>query len=235
VPVTVKCRKGVSDDLLTFLTTGRVAEAEGAVAIALHARTAEQHYAGEADWSAIAELKAAVTIPVLGNGDLWEAPDALRMVAGTGCDGVVVGRGCLGRPWLFGELAAAFDGEPLPPPRRLGEVAAVLREHAALLVAHFGPARGVVDLRKHTSWYLTGYPVGPDIRRRLAQVSTLGELDDLLGRLDPDLAAVPGAGRLKRGHTNGPITVALPDGYLDDLDDARPPEESDVLALSGGA
>jgi nifR3 family TIM-barrel protein len=234
IPVTVKCRKGVSDELLTFLSTGRAAEDEGAAAIALHARTAEQHYAGEADWSAIAELKCSVSIPVLGNGDLWEAPDALRMMAETGCDGVVVGRGCLGRPWLFGDLAANFAGEPLPPPRPLGEVAAVLREHAELLVAHLGPARGVVDLRKHTSWYLTGYPVGPEVRRRFAQVSTLGELDDLVAGLDPELAPVPGAGRLKRGHTNGPITVALPDGYLAELDDVRPPDESDVLVLSGG-
>ena len=239
VPVTVKFRKGISDDLLTFLTTGRVAEAEGAAAVALHSRTVEQHYAGEADWAAIAELKGAVTtIPVLGNGDIWEAGDALAMMAATGCDGVVVGRGCLGRPWLFGELVAAFEGRAPVDPPRLGEVAAVMREHAELLVEHFGGPRGVVELRKHTGWYLTGYPVGGDARRALAQVSTLAELDDHLARLDPAAELPPGGRRLKRGHTNGPIAVALPDGYLASreawLDDPRLPDDAIAAALSGG-
>lgn len=234
VPVTVKCRLGLRPDLPTSLTTGRVAEAEGAAAVALHARTVEQHYAGAADWSAIGELKAALGVPVLGNGDIWEAADALAMMAETGCDGVVVGRGCLGRPWLFGDLAAAFDGAPPPPPPRLGQVAAVIREHARLLVQHFGGDRGVVDLRKHVSWYLTGYPVGGEARRRLAQVSTLDDLDRELASLDPDLAALPGAARMRRGHTSGPIAVALPDGYLDDLDDATPPGDGDLLVMSGG-
>src|ERR1051325_3846995 len=130
VPVTVKVRKGIHDGLLTYLDAGRVAEDEGAAAIGLHARTAAQLYAGDADWSAIAELKAAVRIPVLGNGDLWECWDALRMLRATGCDGVIVGRGCLRRPWLFAELAAVFDGrEPAPQPR-LGGVVAIMRGSA---------------------------------------------------------------------------------------------------------
>ena len=178
----MKCRIGLRADLTTHLVTGRVAEDEGIAAIALHARTVEQHYAGAAEWDAIGELKAAVDIPVLGNGDIWEAGDALAMMAATGCDGVVVGRGCLGRPWLFGELAAAFAGEPTAAPPRLGEVAAVLREHGRLLVEHFGGDRGVVDLRKHVGWYLTGYPVGGEARRRLAQVSTLEELEAGIAR-----------------------------------------------------
>ncbi len=235
VPVTMKFRKGIDDDLPTYLTAGRVGEAEGVAAVALHARTAEQHYAGDADWGAIASLKEAVrTIPVLGNGDIWEAADALAMMAATGCDGVVVGRGCLGRPWLFGELAAAFAGNAAPPAPTVGEVVLVVREHAELLVEHFGARRGMVELRKHTGWYLTGYPVGGEVRRQLGQVSTLEELDDLLARLDPTLALPPGAQRIRRGHTNGPIAVALPDGYLDDLDDATPPEEAGVAALTGG-
>jgi nifR3 family TIM-barrel protein len=235
VPVTVKFRLGVTAALPTWLATGRIAEGEGAAAVALHARTAEQHYAGPADWDAIGELKSVVaTIPVLGNGDIWEAADALRMIAATGCDGVVVGRGCLGRPWLFGDLADAFAGRPVAPPPRLGEVAAVLRRHAALLVDWFGSRRGPVELRKHAGWYLTGYPVGPELRRRFAMVSSLDELDDLLARLDPAAELPPGAERIARGHTNGPIAVALPDGYLDDLDDATPPPEAGRAALTGG-
>src|SRR5207253_2088825 len=106
VPVTVKVRTGIDERLLTYRDAGRVAEDEGAAAIGLHARTAAQLYGGDADWSAIAHLKGAVRIPVLGNGDVWECWDALRMLRATGCDGVIVGRGCLGRPWLFAELAA---------------------------------------------------------------------------------------------------------------------------------
>ncbi len=235
VPITCKFRVGVSDDLQTFLDTGRIAAGEGVAAIALHARTAQQHYAGDADWSKIAELKAAVPeIPVLGNGDIWEAGDAVRMVEATGCDGVVIGRGCLGRPWLFGDLVAVFDGKPAPPAPRLGEVLPVMGEHVRLLVDHHGGPHGVRDFRKHTSWYMTGYPVGPEVRRRLAMVETVGEVDDILGRLDPTLTVVPGGERIRRGHTNGPIKVALPEGYLDHLDDLIVPDDGEVMALSGG-
>jgi nifR3 family TIM-barrel protein len=233
VPVTLKCRTGLRADLPTAETTGRVAEAEGAAWIALHARTAEQHYAGPADWGAIAELKAAVSIPVLGNGDIWEAADAVRMMEVTGCDGVVIGRGCLGRPWLFGDLAAVLAGKDAPPPPVLGEVVGVMLEHARLLDAHLANGRGAVEFRKHAGWYLTGYPVGGELRRRVALAASVSELEDLLGALDPTLALPPGAQRLPRGHTNGPIRVHLPDGYLDDLADATPPV-GDEGAWSGG-
>lgn len=234
IPVTAKFRIGISDDLETFLDTGRIAEDEGVAAIALHARTAQQHYAGEADWSRIAELKQAVTsIPVLGNGDIWEASDALAMVEQTGCDGVVVGRGCLGRPWLFGDLVAAFDGKDLPPPPRLGEVALVIAEHARLLVEHSGPF-GIREFRKHASWYLTGYPVGGEMRRRFSMVDSVAELDDLLAAVDHSLELPPGGQRIRRGHTNGPIKVVLPEGYLEHLDDLEVPDDGEVVALSGG-
>ena len=220
--------------MTTFLDTGRIAEEEGCAAIALHARTAQQHYAGEAEWDRIAELKDAVTsIPVLGNGDIWEAADALAMIERTGCDGVVIGRGCLGRPWLFGDLIAAFAGKTPPPPPRLGEVMPVMAEHARLLVELMGPF-GVRDFRKHTSWYLTGYPVGPDMRRRMALVDSLVELDDLLAELDPTMVLPPGGNRIRRGHTNGPIRVVLPEHYLESLDDLTPPDEGGVGELSGG-
>jgi hypothetical protein len=156
------------------------------------------------------------------------------MVRLTGCDGVVIGRGCLGRPWLFGDLVAVFQGrEPSPTPL-LGEAAAVMVDHARLLAAHAGEHQAMREFRKHTSWYLTGYPVGGETRRRFGQVRTLAELEDLVAGLDPTLGVVAGGERIRRGHTNGPIRVALPDGYLDDLDDDTPPPDADVSRLSGG-
>ncbi len=237
VPVTVKLRIGVDDAHRTSVAAGRAAESEGAAAVALHARTTEQLYSGAADWAAIAELKAAVTtIPVLGNGDIWEATDALRMVAATGCDGVVVGRGCLGRPWLFGDLAEAFAGRPVAPPPALGRVTAVLAAHARLLCQLLDEEAGCRDIRKHVGWYLTGYPVGGERRRRLAQVTSLAELDAALAELDPAAALPPGAERLPRGHTSGPRRVHLPDRWLATVDDPSPPAGADAFSapVSGG-
>ncbi len=238
VPVTAKFRMGLWDDLRTDITTGLIAADEGVAWIALHARTVEQHYAGEARWEAIAELKQAVPhIPVLGNGDIWEASDALAMIEQTGCDGVVIGRGCLGRPWLFGDLVTALSGGTVGPPRLLGEVVDAMGEHARRLASHFGcdqEHRAMRDFRKHTGWYVSGYPVGPAVRRQMSMVSSLGELDDLLGPLDRSLPIVDGGERIKRGHTNGPRKVSLPDGYLAELDDASVPDDAEVMALSGG-
>jgi nifR3 family TIM-barrel protein len=235
IPVTAKFRMGIHDELLTFIRTGQIAEEEGVAAIALHARTAQQHYAGTANWDAIAELKAAVTgIPVLGNGDIWEAADALKMVEHTNCDGVVIGRGCLGRPWLFGHLVAAFNGEPVPESPPLGFVGQQMADHCRLLADHLGEDHAVRDFRKHTSWYLTGYPVGGEARGNFSKINSIAELDLLIAALDPTLVVVPGGERIRRGHTNGPIRVVLPEGYLDDLDDATPPDDGHVMALSGG-
>lgn len=235
VPVTIKFRKGLYDSLLTHVQTGRIAAEEGVAAIALHARTAEQHYAGHADWDAIAELKQAVPeIPVLGNGDIWEASDAVRMMRETGCDGVVVGRGCLGRPWLFRDLVDALSGRPVQPAPALGEACAVMAAHARLLVPHLGEDLAMRDFRKHTSWYFTGYPVGGEVRRRFSNVSTLMELEDLIAALDPTTQIVEGGERIRRGHTNGPIRVALPDGYLQHLDDLTVPDDAAEMAVSGG-
>jgi nifR3 family TIM-barrel protein len=234
VPVTVKFRMGVDDRILTFLDTGRIAEDEGAAAVALHARTAEQLYSGTARWEAIGELKAAVTtIPVLGNGDIWEASDALAMQATTGCDGVVVGRGCLGRPWLFRDLADAYAGRPVQPAPRLGPVLEVMRDHARRLAGWKGEAGGMTSFRKHASWYLTGYPVGGAARRDAALVGSLDDLDRVLDRLDPTVELAPNALRAARGHTNGPRPVHLPEGWLDLVEDPTPPEGAE-LAVSGG-
>jgi nifR3 family TIM-barrel protein len=241
VPVTTKFRMGLWDDLRTDVTTGTICAEEGVAWIALHARTVEQHYSGEARWEAIAELKEAVAgIPVLGNGDIWTAADAVEMMRRTGCDGVVIGRGCLGRPWLFGDLVEVLNGGVAPAPRTLGEVRDAMARHARLLVAHYGDFGGeghaMRDFRKHTSWYLSGYPVGGETRKRFAMVSSLSELDDHLADLDPSVRIVDGGERIKRGHTNGPIKVSLPEGYLDHLDDTDfvVPDDADVMALSGG-
>lgn len=234
VPVTVKLRIGIDERHVTYLEAGAIAEAEGAAAVTLHARTAEQLYSGDADWSSIARLKSTVTtIPVLGNGDLWEASDALAMVAATGCDGVVVGRGCLGRPWLFRDLADAFAGRSLQAPPSLGEVTAMMRAHAELLCASFGEGIGVRQFRKHAGWYLTGFPVGPVVRRTLAQAGSLAEVNLQLDRLPAALPFPAEALRVARGHTNGPRPVRLPDGWLDSVDDPAPPPGGDVL-VSGG-
>ncbi|WP_417562929.1 tRNA dihydrouridine synthase DusB [Microbacterium sp.] len=221
VPVTVKMRKGIDDDHLTYLDAARIAEDAGVSAIALHARTASQFYSGHADWNAIATLKEAITsVPVLGNGDIWSAGDARRMMAQTGCDGVVVGRGCLGRPWLFGDLAREL-GRPgaaggAPVDATLAFVARAFRRHAELLVEFFDDeGRGCRDIRKHVAWYFKGYPVGGELRARLATASTLAEIDDLLGELDLD-APYPGEpAEGQRGRAGTPKRTVLPQGWLD--------------------
>ena len=221
IPVTVKMRKGIDDDHLTYLEAGRVAEGEGAAAIALHARTAAEHYSGHADWAAITALKVAVTsIPVLGNGDIWAAQDAVRMVAETGCDGVVVGRGCLGRPWLFADLQAAFEGrdDRVRPGMRV--VADTVYRHGELMVAHFGDDefKAMQEIRKHMAWYFKGYEVGGETRRRLGLVRTLAELRAILDALDLDAPYPGAAAEGARGRQGTPKSPACPEGWLDSRD-----------------
>jgi nifR3 family TIM-barrel protein len=234
VPVTMKTRKGIDEDHLTYLDAGRIAQDAGCAAIALHGRTVAQAYSGVADWDAIGELAASVDIPVLGNGDIWEAADALRMVEQTGAAGVVVGRGCLGRPWLFRDLAAAFAGEEVATLPSLGEVAAMMRRHAELLVHHLGEERGCKEFRKHVSWYLKGFAAGGELRRSLALVDTLATLDRLLAELDPAEPFPVATLGTPRGRQGSPRRVALPEGWLDDTDgvDCRVTEE--VESGSGG-
>ncbi len=228
IPLTVKMRKGIDADHLTYLEAGRAAEGAGAASIALHARTAAEFYSGTADWTAIAKLKEVVTsVPVLGNGDIWSADDALRMVAETGCDGVVVGRGCLGRPWLFGDLAAAFTPSPVEERAAgtrletkaeptLGEVARAFKRHAELLVEFFGDEnRACRDIRKHVAWYFKGYAVGGELRASLATSGSLAEIDDLLAQLDGD-QPYPGAdAEGQRGRAGTPKVPHLPERWLD--------------------
>jgi len=233
IPVTVKFRIGIDYAHHTHLDAGRIAESEGAAAVALHARTAAQRYSGTADWEQIAQLKQHVqTIPVLGNGDIFEASDALTMMAVTGCDGVVIGRGCLGRPWLFAELSAAFTDSPSPAPPNLGEVADIIRRHGELLTAHFGEVKGMRDIRKHLGWYLHGFPAGSELRRALALVKTRDELDALLNKLDAT-APFPSAASGPRGRQGSPARVALPDGWLADRDDCTVPTGADIMHSGG--
>ena len=235
VPVTVKLRMGIDADHLTYLDAGPIAEGEGAAAVALHARTAEQAYSGRADWTAIAELKSRVsTVPVLGNGDIWRAADALAMMAETGCDGVVVGRGCLGRPWLFGDLVAAFEGRVIDTAPPVGVVAQVMADHARRLVEWYGETVGVRDLRKHVGWYLQGYPVGPATRRRLVEADTLEQFEARLGETDPSIELPPGSVGLPRGHQHGPRPVTVPQGFWEDRDDPTPLGAGADALTSGG-
>jgi nifR3 family TIM-barrel protein len=227
LPLTIKMRKGIDADHLTYLEAGRIAEDAGVSSIALHARTASEFYSGHSDWSAIAKLKETVTsVPVLGNGDIWTAHDAVAMVEQTGCDGVVVGRGCLGRPWLFGDLAAAFrarsgqlsaeEASAATAHPDLGEVMAAFRRHAELLVEFFeSEERGCRDIRKHVAWYFKGYPVGGELRARLATVESLQQLDDLLGTLDPTLPYPGEDAEGPRGRAGTPKVPALPDRWLE--------------------
>lgn len=221
VPVSVKMRKGIDDQHLTYLEAGESAARAGVAWVALHGRTAAQMYGGKADWDAIAQLKEhlrAWNTPVLGNGDIWTGADALEMMARTGADGVVVGRGCLGRPWLFAQLDAAFTGAPIPAEPRLDQVLATLRRHAELLVADYGEHKGCRDIRKHMAWYLKGFRVPHTVRQPLGTVSSLAELDHLLAQINSDQDFNDEVGTGPRGRTSGERRPALPDGWLETCD-----------------
>jgi nifR3 family TIM-barrel protein len=232
VPVTIKFRMGIHDGLLTYLDAGRIAEDAGCAAVGLHARTAAALYDGEARWEAIAELKQRVRIPVLGNGDIWEAGDALRMMRSTGCDGVIVGRGCLGRPWLFRDLAAVFAGQEPENPPNLGAVVDVMLEHARALSDWMGERPAMRAFRRHATWYTKGFRGSAELRQRLMHVTTLVELATIVADVDRAQPFPPSAMRVPRGKSSGTQEVSLPEGYLDDLADATPPEAED--ASDGG-
>lgn len=218
IPVTVKMRKGIDDNHLTYKEAGKAAEGAGVASIALHARTAAEFYSGHADWDAIGELKSSISsVPVLGNGDIWSAEDALAMVAQSDCDGVVVGRGCLGRPWLFADLQAAFRGEGLRIRPGLGAVAEAFRRHAELLIEFFDgdEDHACRDIRKHVAWYFKGYPVGGEVRAKLATVESLQQIDDYFGALDMSQPYPDEGVEGPRGRQGTPKKPALPDRWLE--------------------
>jgi len=235
LPVTVKFRTGLNQRYETYQTAGKIAEEEGCAAVALHARSAEQYYDGDADWNAIKLLKETVrSIPVLGNGGIWLAEHAIKMMDETGCDGVVVGRGCLGRPWLFRDLDRAFNQQTALKAPSLGEVTAIMLKHIRLQVDWVGENVALRNFRKHTSWYLKGFEIEPDLYKRLMSTEQLSELEDLLNELPADQSYPLEAAARPRGKSGRQKSVALPDGYLQNLDDDSPPDSDAEDPTSGG-
>jgi nifR3 family TIM-barrel protein len=240
VPVTVKMRMGIDDEHLTYIEAGKIAAKAGVTWVALHARTAEQMYSGKARWQAIKTLVDELkefNVPVLGNGDIWSAQDALEMVKETGCAGVVVGRGCLGRPWLFGQLAAAFAGKEIPKDPGLEVVSQIIKRHAVLLCELYGEYKGIRDIRKHMAWYLKGFSVGNQLRTSLAMVESLENLDFLLAKLDINQSFPEVVVDKPRGRVGSQKKVSLPHNWLN----SRSIEKSEVkdlreaeLSVSGG-
>jgi nifR3 family TIM-barrel protein len=240
VPVTVKMRIGIDDEHLTYIEAGKIAAKAGVTWVALHARTAEQMYSGKARWQAIKTLVDELkefNVPVLGNGDIWSAQDALEMVKETGCAGVVVGRGCLGRPWLFGQLAAAFAGKEIPKDPGLEVVSQIIKRHAVLLCELYGEYKGIRDIRKHMAWYLKGFSVGNQLRTSLAMVESLENLDFLLAKLDTNQAFPEVVVDKPRGRVGSQKKVSLPHNWLN----SRSIEKNEVkdlreaeLSVSGG-
>lgn len=230
VPITVKFRIGIDDDHHTHMDAGRIAAEEGAAAVALHARTAAERYSGAAHWDEIARLVERMRgtgLPVIGNGDIFAAKDASDMMEQTGCHGVEVGRGCLGRPWLFAQIGAQLRGEPIPPEPTLGRVSGIIARHAELLAEHVGEQQACRDIRKHTGWYLRGFPVGGEFRKDLARVETLGQLGELLATIahSEELAEHADDARGRQGSSS---KVALPEGWLDDPEDDTVPEGAEI-------
>ena len=235
IPVTIKFRIGVNEKLLTYLTAGRIGQEEGCAAVGLHARTAAQLYHGQADWDTIANLKQSVSIPVLGNGDIWEAEDALRMMRQTGCDGVIVGRGCLGRPWLFRDLADVFDGLETSNPPGFDEVLEIMFRHARMMADWFGERLGLVSFRRHASWYTKGFRMTSELRAGMMRVESMEDLNRLFESAERQQPFPSAAMRVIRGKSSGmQKKVSLPLGYLNDLDDATPHDGADEDMGDGG-
>jgi len=239
MPVSVKMRKGIDDDHLTFVDAGHAAADAGVAWVALHGRTAIQMYSGHADWAAIATLKSELAergVPVLGNGDIWTGADAVRMHSETGCDGVVVGRGCLGRPWLFGQIAAAFDGATADAEPDIDGVKQLMLRHCELLVEMHGiEDKGCREMRKHMAWYLKGFVVGSEIRQQLALVSSVVELEALLAQIEAGQPYPVAIAEAPRGRTSGGRWVSLPDGWLDSRELAPDTDLSLAeIGVSGG-
>ncbi|SUZ64136.1 uncharacterized protein METZ01_LOCUS16990 [marine metagenome] len=237
VPVTIKFRKGIDDDHLTFLHSGRIAQEAGCAAVTLHARTARDLYSGHADWDAITQLVEHINIPVFGNGDIWEPWDALRMLRHTGAAGVEIGRGCLGRPWLFSDLVSVLSGrDPDQTQPTLGLVADVMLDHVRRLLEFYDQSEGEVirRFRKHAGWYVAGWPVGKELRRQLHGVSSLDELAAITARFDREIVLPPEGVRVKRSHSGGPRRVALPEGWLNDPDEKVSLSAAAEANISGG-
>jgi len=235
IPVTVKMRIGIDSDYHTYLEAAKSAADLGVTWVALHARTAEQMYEGKSDWSAITRLVDHLMptgVPVLGNGDIWSGADGVEMVRQTGCAGVVVGRGCLGRPWLFADLVSAFNGGTERTLPTLHQVREVMFRHGELIVDYFeSEDRGCRDLRKHMAWYLKGFRVHRELRREFGLIESLAHFRKLLDQLDDQPYPIE-VGEKPRGRTSHGRPVTLPDRWLDDPNEMAAIELED--AFSGG-
>ena len=235
IPVTVKMRVGIDSDHHTFLDSAKSAADLGVTWVALHARTAAQLYEGRADWNKITDLVehlSNTSVPVLGNGDIWSGEDAVKMISQTGCAGVVVGRGCLGRPWLFADLVSSIAGENKRVNPTLFEVRNIMLRHGQLLVEYFeNEDRAMRDIRKHMAWYLKGFSVPCEIRSSLGMVTSLDQMSELLSQVS-DQPYPQDVGDGPRGRTSHGRSVTLPDGWLDDPDELATISIDD--AISGG-
>jgi nifR3 family TIM-barrel protein len=235
IPVTVKMRVGIDSDHHTFLDSAKSAADLGVTWVALHARTAAQLYEGRADWNKITDLVehlSNTSVPVLGNGDIWSGEDAVKMISQTGCAGVVVGRGCLGRPWLFADLVSSIAGENKRVNPTLFEVRNIMWRHGQLLVEYFeNEDRAMRDIRKHMAWYLKGFSVPREIRSSLGMVTSLDQMSELLSQVS-DQPYPQEVGDGPRGRTSHGRSVTLPDGWLDDPDELATISIDD--AISGG-
>lgn len=225
IPITVKFRMGLTENHLNYIATGLIAQDCGCAAVTLHARTAAQFYDGDAHWDAIAELKSRLRIPVVGNGDIWEAADALRMMRTTGCDAVAIGRGCLGRPWLFEDLARMFSGERPNEPPRFGAVVDAMLKHLALLVEAIGETRAIPAFRRQATWYTKGFRGSTHLRDALVSASSQDEIASVLAQVDRALEYPMSVLRVPRGKSSGQKRLSLPDGYLEDPESAELPAD----------
>ncbi|WP_434311797.1 tRNA dihydrouridine synthase DusB [Hominifimenecus sp. rT4P-3] len=184
-PLTVKIRAGFDSSTRNAVEIAKRIEAGGAAAVTVHGRTREQYYSGTADWEIIRAVKEAVSIPVIGNGDIFQAQDALRMVEETGCDGVMVARGAKGNPWLFREIRAAFDGRPVPARPNGAEMREMILRHAKLQLQYKGEYTGMREMRKHLAWYTSGCPHSSALRGRANTVETMADLEKLVWEFFP--------------------------------------------------
>lgn len=217
IPVTAKIRVGIDADHLTFMQAGHIAQEEGAAAVTLHARTTAEYYGGHSNWDDIAALKQELSIPVFGNGDIFSAQDALDMVSYTGCDGVAIGRGCQGRPWLFEDIRRAFAGSDERVNPNLGYVVNVIKRHVQMLVKFYNgdESMAVRDIRKHIAWYFKGYAVGSAVRVNLMKCENVAQLNAVLDELDPSIEMAEQLKDAPRGRIRYQKKVHLPQGWLD--------------------